>query len=68
MKAYRMYKCKMCGKEIVAKDIKRLEIGQLDRILPAAEDVLFLFENDLIHHCQNNSIGVCELIGYEAEE
>lgn len=37
-------------------------------ILSAESITLFAFENSWIHHCQNNSIGVCELIGWEVEE
>ena len=68
MKNYRIYRCKRCGQEIIAKDIEVLRTGQLKRILSAESITLFAFENSWIHHCQNNSIGVCELIGWEAEE
>ena len=68
MKDYRIYRCKRCGQEIIAKDIEVLRTGQLKRILSAESVTLFAFENSWIHHCQNNSIGVCELIGWEAEE
>ena len=68
MKDYRIYRCKRCGQEIIAKDIEVLRTGQLKRILSAESITLFVFENSSIHNCQNNSIGVCELIGWEAEE
>lgn len=68
MKDYRIYRCKRCNQEIIAKDIEVLITGQLERILSAESITLFALENNWIHHCQNNSIGVCELIGWEAEE
>ena len=68
MKDYRIYRCKRCGEEIIAKDIEILKPGQLKRVLSAESITLFAFESFWIHHCQNNSIGVCELIGWEAEE
>lgn len=68
MKDYRIYRCKRCGQEIIAKDIEVLRTGQLKRVLSAESITLFAFESFWIHHCQNNSIGVCELIGWEAEE
>lgn len=68
MKDCRIYRCKRCNQEIIAKDIKVLRTGQLKRILSEESITLFAFENSWIHHCQNNSIGVCELMGWEAEE
>lgn len=69
MKDYRVYRCKRCGQEIIAKDMETLRTKRLERIVLSAESItLFAFENSWIHHCQNNSIGVCELIGWEAEE
>nr|DAG54294.1 MAG TPA: MqsA [Caudoviricetes sp.] len=69
MKDYRVYRCKRCGEEIIAKDMEVLRTKRLERIVLSAESVtLFAFENSWIHHCRNNSIGVCELIGWEAEE
>lgn len=68
MKDYRIYRCKRCGQEIIAKDIEVLRTGQIERILSAESVTLFAFANSWIHHCQNNSIGVCELIGWEVEE
>lgn len=77
MKDYRVYRCKRCGEEIIANDIEMLKTGQLKRILSAEKDTLFVFnDNETIHHCNkrisirlsDKSIGICELIGYEAEE
>ena len=68
MKNCRIYRCKRCGEEIIAKDIEVLKTGRIERILSAENITLFAFENNWIHHCRNNSIGVCELIGWEAEE
>ena len=68
MKDYRVYRCKRCGKEIIVKNIEILITGKPERVLSAESITLFAFENKWIHHCRNNSIGVCELIGYEAEE
>lgn len=69
MKDYRVYRCKRCGQEIIAKDMEALRTRRLERIVLSAESItLFAFGNGWVHHCQNNSIGVCELIGWEAEE
>ena len=68
MKDYRIYRCKRCGEEIIAKDIEILKPGQLKRVLSAESITLFAFESFWIHHCKNNIIGVSELIGWEAEE
>lgn len=68
MKDYGIYRCKRCNQEIITKDTEVLRTGQLKRILSAESITLFAFQNSWIHHCQNNSIGVCELIGWEAEE
>lgn len=68
MKGCRIFRCKRCGKEIIAKDIEVLEPRQLKRVLSAESIALFAFESFWIHHCQNNSIGVCELMGWEVEE
>lgn len=68
MKDYGIYRCKRCNQEIITKNTEVLRTGQLKRILSAESITLFAFENSWIHHCQNNSIGVCELIGWEAEE
>ena len=69
MKDYRVYRCKRCGQEIIAKDMEVLRTKRLERIVLSAESTtLFAFESSWIHHCRNNSIGVCELIGWEAEE
>ena len=69
MMDYRIYRCKRCEKEIIAKDIETLRTGQLERILSAESNTLFAFERyGMIHHCQKKSVGVCELIGWEAEE
>lgn len=69
MKDYRVYRCKRCGQEIIAKDMEALRTRRLERIVLSAESItLFAFGNSWVHHCQNNSIGVCELIGWEAEE
>lgn len=68
MKSYRVYRCKRCGQEIIGKDMEVLRTRRLEHIVLSAESItLFAFENSWIHHCQNNSIGVCELIGWEAE-
>ena len=68
MKDYRIYRCKRCGQEIIAKYIEVLRTGQLKRVLSAESIMLFAFESFWIHNCQNNRIGVCELIGWEVEE
>lgn len=68
MKNCRIFRCKRCGQEIIAKDIKVLGTGQLKRVLSAESIMLFAFESFWIHHCQNSSIGVCELIGWEMKE
>ena len=76
MKDYRIYRCKRCGEEIIANDIETLKTGQLERILSAEKDTLFVFNGNAIHHCNkrrsirisDKSIGICELIGYEVEE
>ena len=68
MKDYRIYRCKRCVQEIIAKDIEVLRTGQLKRVLSAESIMLFAFESFWIHNCQNNRIGVCELIGWEVEE
>ena len=76
MKDYRIYRCKRCGEEIIANDIETLKTGQLERILSAEKDTLFVFNDNAIHRCNkrrsirlsDKSIGICELIGYEVEE
>lgn len=69
MTDYRIYRCKRCGKEIIAKDIEVLKTGQIERILSATSNTLFAFGNcGMIHHCEKKGFGVCELIGWEAEE
>lgn len=76
MKDYRVYRCKRCGEEIIAKDIETLKTEQLERILSAEKDTLFVFNGNAIHRCNkrrsirlsDKSIGICELIGYEVEE
>ena len=69
MKDYRVYRCKRCGEEIIAKDIDALKDGrQLGRILSAESITLFACENSWIHRCRNNSIGICELAGFEVEK
>ena len=77
MKDCRIYRCKRCGEEIIAKNIEVLKTGQLERILSADKDTLFVFNgNEVIHHCNkrrsirisDKSVGICELVGYEAEE
>lgn len=77
MKDYRIYRCKRCGQEIIAKDTELLKTGQLERILSADKDTLFVFNgNEVIHHCNkrksirlsDKSVGICKLVGYEAEE
>nr|DAN89750.1 MAG TPA: desulfoferrodoxin [Caudoviricetes sp.] len=77
MKDYRIFRCKRCGQEIITKDFEVLGTGQLERILSADTDTLFVFNgNEIIHHCNkrksirlsDKSVGICELVGYEAEE
>ena len=68
MKDYRIYRCKRCGEEIIAKDIEVLKPKQLKRILSAESITLFAFESFWVHHCRNNSIGICELAGFEVEK
>ena len=68
MKDYRVYRCKRCGEEIIAKDIEMLKDGQIEHLLSAESMGLFAVENSWIHHCRNNSIGICNLTGFEVEE
>lgn len=68
MKNYRIYRCKRCGKEIIVKNIEILITGKPESVLSAESIALFALENNWVHHCRNNSIGVCELIGWEAEK
>lgn len=72
MKDYRTYRCKRCGKEITTFHIEAYKTGQLKRLLSAESNTIFVgnFIGDAgaIHRCKNKSIGICELIGWEAEE
>ena len=68
MKNYRIYRCKRCGKEIIVKNIEILITGKPESVLSAESITLFALENNWVHHCLNNSIGVCELIGWETEK
>lgn len=68
MKDYRIYRCKRCGEEIIAKDTEILKDGQIEHILSAESTILFAVKNSWIHHCKNNSIGICELTGFEVEK
>ena len=69
MKDYRVYRCKRCGEEIIAKDIDVLRGRQIEHLLSAESNTLFAFGNyGMIHHCEKKGFGVCELIGWEAEE
>lgn len=72
MKDYRVYRCKRCGQEITACHIEAYKTVQLKRILSAENDTIFIGNfiggTEAVHHCENNSIGICELIGWGAEE
>lgn len=45
MKDCRIYRCKRCGEEIIAKDIEVLRTGQLKRVLSAESIMLVAFES-----------------------
>ena len=72
MKDCRVYRCKRCNKEIATYHIESYKTGQLKRLLSAENDTIFvgnfIGDAEAIHRCKNKSIGICELIGWEAEE
>lgn len=63
----KIYQCKLC-KEVVRDRSVSDEIKVTIELINNLENKKDLCKSNLIHYCEDGSLGVCELIGFKKEK